>query len=92
MYARPLRRVRAAATWRHARIQYASMAAERDALRTECANLKREREQLCDLLRLAHALVRSAKSNVGAELTALERQREIQRAEAATRDDDTPLQ
>jgi hypothetical protein len=92
MYARPLRHVSASRSWARARSDYALRTAERDAARARCEDLEREHERLLDLLRLARALIRTAKGNVASEITALERERDIAQAQAVQRDPDQPLQ
>jgi hypothetical protein len=71
---------------------FAVLGTERDQLRAECEDLRHERDQMCDLLRLAAALIRAAKNNVGTELERLIRQRDLERAKGATRNSDTMLQ
>jgi hypothetical protein len=89
---RPIRRVDVARSWARARADYAALTAERDTLKAECAELRREHERLLDLLRLARALVRSAKTNVGAEIERVTRERDIAQAERTQRDPGQPLQ
>jgi chromosome segregation ATPase len=90
MWRRPLRRVDVAQSWQRAREQFASLKTERNALRQELAEAKRElevvRAQLNDLS--AAVLERNrAYDNV----RILRRERDIVRARHAERDPSLPL-
>ena len=69
-----------------ARQQFVSVAAERDALKAELADMRRQRDDAIDCLRelrAAHAAVVATK----AELASLYRERELMRALRVERDD-----
>lgn len=84
--------------WHSAREQFAALVAERDHLQGECdqlrrdlANVRRQRDDAIDTLlelRAARARVEVAQ----AELQALYRERDIERAKRAERDPALPLQ
>ena len=86
-----LRKVSIARSWQRAREAYASIVAERDALKRE---LEWTRQSL-DELRTALAELRAAvlaRQKADAELASLYRERAIARAQAAERDPAAPLQ
>ena len=84
------RRVDAARSWQLARAQYASVIAERDALKRELEWTKQSLAEVRDAMRELRAAV-LARQHAKAELASLYRQREIARARAAQRDPNVAL-
>ena len=90
MLRNPIRRLDLRLSWARARAEMAACAAERDQLRRELADMKRERDEAIDRLRELIA-ARQAVAHAQAELASLYRERAIARAHTAERDPTTPL-
>jgi hypothetical protein len=84
------RRIDLAASWARAREQFAALTAERDALRRELPETRRERDDMHAALRELRA-ASLARMKAEAELASLYRERAIARARAAERDITQPL-
>jgi hypothetical protein len=85
------RKIDIARSWQLAREQFAALVSERDALRREVAETRRERHDFRDAMRQLQAAVQ-ARWQAEQELRLLYREREIARARAAVRDPNLPLQ
>ena len=79
------------AGWAHARQIHAATVAERDLLRQQFDALRREHEELLQLLRETTALVREARQESEQRVAELHRERDLARARAAERDPALPL-
>ena len=90
LWRRPLRRVDRDASWQWARETYAALTAERDQLKRELAEVRRERDEILAAMRELQAAVH-ARWQAEAELAALYREREIARARAVERDQNAML-
>jgi hypothetical protein len=85
------RRISAARSWQLARAAFASLVAERDALLEQVYWLQEQlREITAELRELKVAVL--ARQNAEAVLAGLQRQRDIERAQATERAPDTLLQ
>jgi hypothetical protein len=85
-----LRKINAAVSWQLARQQFAGVVAERDQLKWELAEIKRERDEFRAHLRELQAAVQ-ARWAAENRLADLYRERDIERARAAERDPGQPL-
>jgi uncharacterized coiled-coil DUF342 family protein len=85
-----LRKLDIARAWQRAREQFATVVAERDALREELRQVKAERDEFRRCLAELRAAV-TARWEAEARLADLYREREIARARAAERDFGQPL-
>jgi hypothetical protein len=90
MWYRPHRRVDVALSWQLARKQFAALGAERDALRQELAETKRELEVVCAQLNELSAAVLE-RNRAYDNVRILRRERDIVRARHAERDPNQPL-
>jgi len=84
------RRHDVARSWQLAKQQFAAVLAERDSLRRELAETRRERDDMHAALRELRA-ASLARMKAEAELAAVYRERAIQRARAAERDPNAAL-
>jgi hypothetical protein len=91
MWHRPIGRTRFITAWRRARVQFAAVVSERDALRRELEEIRRERDGFRAHLRELSAAVR-ARQDAEAALAELYRERAIARALRAQRDPEQLLQ
>jgi hypothetical protein len=90
VWRRPHVRVDIAASWRRAREQFAALAGERDALRQELADTKRELDAVRLLLNDLSAAVLE-RNRAYDNVRVLRRERDIVRARHAERDPTRPL-
>jgi hypothetical protein len=90
MWHRPRRSADAIASWQHAKTQYAALAVENSALRTDLRNARAARDQAIDLVRELQAAIME-RNRADLDLHHLRREREIHRASAAQRDPAQPL-
>jgi hypothetical protein len=90
MWRRPHVRVDIAASWRRAREQFAALGAERDALREDLARVRAQRDEALDLVRQLQVCIQE-RWRAEERCRELYRERDIARAQAAQRNDDTPL-
>jgi len=85
------RRVDIAESWRRAKVQFATVVAERDVLKAECEMLERENDLLREQLREVQALNREmraaywARHEAWEEMARLHRERQIDLARRAER-------
>jgi uncharacterized coiled-coil DUF342 family protein len=85
-----LRKMDIARSWQLAREQFAALVAERDALKGELAEVRRERDDFRAVARELQAAVQ-ARWQAEQRLARLYRERELARAEAAERNPTIPL-
>jgi uncharacterized coiled-coil DUF342 family protein len=85
-----VRRLDIAASWQRARAQFASMVAERDRLKSEVIEIRRERDEFRRCLRELQTAVQERWA-AEQRLAALHRERALYRAERAERDLSKPL-
>jgi hypothetical protein len=91
MLRNPVRRLDIAASWRRAREAYAALMGERDALKRELSETRRERDDaLARLREISAAVLERNKAEIA--LVTLHRERQIVRAGAAARDPAALLQ
>jgi hypothetical protein len=92
------RRVDAAASWQHAREQFAAVVAERDTLKRDLEWARRDlamtEKTLADCITTLRELRAAGQARIEAEQRCAElyRERELHRARAAQRDPARPLQ
>jgi len=77
--------------WASARELFANVTAERDSLRRELFEVRRDRDRLFEALHEFKAEVRALRSRAEQRVVELHRLRDMERARAAERDDSTPL-
>jgi len=90
MWHRPRRSADAVASWQHAKTQYAALAVENSALRTDLRNARAARDQAIDLVRELQAAIME-RNRADLDLHHLRRERELHRARSAQRDPTTLL-
>jgi hypothetical protein len=90
MWHRPRRSADAVASWQHAKTQYAALAVENSALRTDLRNARAARDQAIDLVRELQAAIME-RNKADGDLHHLRRERDIVRAQAVEHDPTRPL-